>query len=199
VEHEVIIALPTAVPPFTGVRSTLIQSSLNTLRSRGHFERYVKLLDPRHQATLLESLAPEWLAVEAARAHYAACDALALTPSELLEIGEAVGDRIQGTFVGTVVRRARTVGLTPWVMVPHFERLRERLLLGGGMEVTKIGPKDCVIDMRELELCQHAYFRAAFCGVMSSVIKLGAGKSVTVRVANAGAFNQRCLFRCSWV
>ena len=62
-----------------------------------------------------------------------------------MEIGEAVGERIQGTFVGTVVRRARTVGLSPWVMVPHFER------------------------------------------------------SVTVRVANAGGFSRRCVFRCSWV
>jgi hypothetical protein len=33
-------------------------------------------------------------------------------------------------------------------MVPQFERLRDRLLLGGAMEVTKVGPKDCTVDMR---------------------------------------------------
>lgn len=67
------------------------------------------------------------------------------------------------------------------------------------MEVTKIGPKDCTVDMRALELCNHSYFRAAFCGVLGSVIKLGAGKSVTVRATSSGHFGARCLFRCSWV
>jgi hypothetical protein len=196
---EVLIALPRTIPAMTGVRSTLIQSSLNTLRNRGHFERYLTLVDPKFKQTLLETLAPEWLTVEVGAAHYAACDALELRPSELLEIGEAVGERIQGTFVGTLVRRARTVGLTPWLMVPHFERLRERLLQGGAMEVTQTGPKDCTVDMRQLELCQFSYFRAAFCGVLGSVIKLGAGKSVGVRVASSSGFSQRCLFKCSWV
>ena len=52
-----------------------------------------------------------------------------------------MGERIQGTFIGTLVQRARMVGLTPWVVVPQFERLRERLLQGGAMEVVKVGPK----------------------------------------------------------
>jgi hypothetical protein len=199
IEHEVLLALPRTIPVLTGVRSTLIQSSLDTLRKRGHFERYLKLLEPRHRATLLETLAPEWLTPEVANAHYLACDALELPADELMQIGEAVGERIQGTFIGTISRRARLVGLTPWLMVPHFERLRERLLRGGGMEVTRTGPKDCDVDMRVLGLCQHAYFRAAFCGVLGSVLVLGAGKSVRVRVATMTDFAQRCVFRCSWV
>jgi hypothetical protein len=198
-EHEVLIALPRSFPPVTGIRSTLIQSSLNTLRSRGHFERYLALVDPHHKATLLESLAPEWLSPEVAAAHYGACDALMLGPAELFQIGEAVGERIQGTFIGTLVRRARTVGLNPWVVVPHLERLRERLMLGGGLEVAKVGPKDCTVDVRSLELCTFDYFRAAFCGVLGSVLKLGAGRGVSVKVTSSGSFAQRCVFKCAWV
>ncbi|MDB4975307.1 MAG: hypothetical protein JWN48_3648 [Myxococcaceae bacterium] len=198
-EHEVLLSAPRVAPPMTGVRSTLIQSSLNTLRRRGHFERYLSFLDPRYKAPLLESLAPEWMATDIAHAHYTACDALNLGPEELLQIGQDVGERIQGTFIGTIARRARTVGLTPWVMVPHFERLRERLLQGGAMEVTRTGPKDCTVDMRLLELCRHTYFRAAFCGVLGSAIMLGAGKSVTVRVGSVTGFPVRCVFKCSWV
>lgn len=198
-EHEVIIALGGVPQPVTGIRSTLIQSSLNTLQKRGHFERYLALLAPRHKATLLETLAPEWLSPEVAAAHYAACDALGLDKDELLDIGEAVGERIQGTFIGTLVRRARTMGLNPWVVVPQLERLRERLMLGGGLEVTKIGPKDCLVDVRELGLCDYAYFRAAFCGVLGSAFKLGAGKGVTVRVTSVSNYGRRCVFRGSWV
>jgi hypothetical protein len=199
VNEEVLIPIAAVIPSLTGVRSTLIQSSLNTLRRRGHFERYLELVDPLHKASLLETLAPEWLKVELAHAHYAACDALELSAHELLEIGEDVGDRIQGAFIGTLVRRARAVGLTPWVMIPQFGRLRERLLQGGSMQVSKVGPKDITVDMRVLPLCEYAYFRAAFCGVVGTVIKLGAGKSVVVRIVNTSGFAKRCVFRCSWV
>jgi hypothetical protein len=199
VEPEVLIALPGHVAPVTTIRSTLIQSSLNTLRKRGHFERYLGLVNPRHKAALLETLAPEWLPLEVAVAHYTACDALQLTSGELMEIGEDVGERIQGTFIGTLVRKARTVGLTPWVPLGQFQRLWERLITGGGVSLTRTGPKDCTVDCRMLELCQYNYFRAAFCGVIASGIKLGAGKAVTVRVHSAANFGQRCLFKCSWV
>jgi hypothetical protein len=199
VEPEVLIALPGYVAPVTTIRSTLIQSSLNTLRKRGHFERYLGLVSPHHKATLLETLAPEWLPLEVAVAHYVACDALLLTSSELLEIGEDVGERIQGTFIGTLVRKARTMGLTPWVPLSQFQRLWERLITGGGVSLTKVGPKDCTVDCRMLELCRYNYFRAAFCGVITSGIKLGAGKAVTVRVHSNLNFGQRCVFKCSWV
>ncbi|HEX6241330.1 MAG TPA: hypothetical protein VFZ61_10570 [Polyangiales bacterium] len=196
---ETLISLPGAVAPVTSIRSTLIQSSLNTLRKRGHFERYLLHLDPRHRPTLLETLAPEWLPIEVASAHYAACDALGLSAGELLEIGEDVGARIQGTFIATLVRKARTVGLTPWVPLGQFQRLWERLIQGGAVGLSKLGPKDCSVDVRLLPLCEYAYFRAAFCGVVASGIKLGAGRSVHVREQGINAFAQRCVLKAAWV
>jgi hypothetical protein len=180
VSSDVLIELPSHVGRVTAVRSTLIQSSLNTLRKRGYFERYLQLIDPRHRAALLETLAPEWLAMEVAHAHYTACDALALSTTELHEVGEDVGERIQGTFIGTLVRKARTVGLTPWALLGQFDRLWGRVMTGGAVGLTR-------------------YFRAAFCGVIASGIKLGAGRAVTVRVSSAARFGERCLFKCAWV
>lgn len=196
---ETLIALPRVLGPVRGVRSTLIQSSLDTLRRRGHFERYLQVLDPRYRATLLESLAPEWLAIEVAAGHYAACDALALSSTELHEIGEDVGTRIQGTFIGTLVRKARSVGLTPWVPLAQFQRLWERLFQGGGVGLVKTGPKDCSLEVRMLSLCEFNYFRIAFGGVVTAGIKLGAGRSVTVRRATGIKFGQRSLIQASWV
>jgi hypothetical protein len=196
---ETLIALPGVIEPVRAVRSTLIQSSLDTLRRRGHFERYLALLDSRHRPTLLESLAPEWLSLDVAAAHYTACDALGLSSGELHEIGEDVGSRIQGTFIGTLVRKARTIGLTPWVPLAQFQRLWERLMQGGAVSVVKTGPKDCSVEIRSLALCDYDYFRAGFGGVVASGIKLGAGKSVTVRTSSFGQFGQRCLIKASWV
>jgi hypothetical protein len=169
------------------------------LIDRGLLQRYAAFLSPEHRTRLDESLAPEWLPLELGLAHYAACDSLSLSPSELQEIGEDVGIRLQGTFIGTLTRSARNVGLTPWVPLAQFARLKERLMQGGAVMVTKTGPKDATVELHQIELFKHTYFRVAYAGVIASLLKLGAGKSVSVRVGGGANFAQRCVYRCMWV
>lgn len=181
------------------MRSTLLQSSLHSLQTHAHYDRYLAVVDPSYREVILGSLAPEWLPMEVAAAHYRACDALQLTTEEMQRIGEHVGDRIQGTFLGTVVKRARLVGLTPWVLLDQFERLWGRLMLGGGVGVYKTAPKDVRVEVHHLPLARYQYFRTAFCGVISAGIKLGAGRSVSVRVTNTGRVEERLVFNAAWV
>ena len=108
-------------------------------------------------------------------------------------------DRWSAELLVALVRKARSVGLTPWVLLGQFPRLWERLMQGGAVGLTKVGPKDCSVDVRCLGLNDYAYFRAAFCGVVASGIKLGAGKAVSVRAHGTGAYGQRCILKCSWV
>ncbi len=196
---ECLIALPATIERVTAVRSTLIQSSLTTLREHGYFERYAGELQSRHRETILQSLAPEWLPLDVAISHYAACDALRLSHDQLLAVGESVGSRIQGTFIATLVKRARTIGLTPWVPFGQFDRLWGRLMQGGAVALYKRGPKDATIEVRNLPLARFAYFRAGFCGVIASGGKLGAGRSVSVRVTDAREVETRLVFSVSWV
>lgn len=197
--EECLIAAPSPLDPVTHVRSTLIQSSLNSLRELELFDLYLKQLDPSYRDDILGSLAPEWLPVEMALAHYRACDDLELSPEEMHRIGQHVGDRIQGTFLGTLVRRARILGLNPWLPLNHFERLWSRLMTGGGIALYKVGPKDARIEVYRLPLARFPYFRHAFCGVISGGIKLGAGKAVTVKIEDATAFEERLVFHAMWV
>jgi hypothetical protein len=199
VSVEVLIALPEVLRPVTAVRSTLIQSSLESMRKRGHYDRYLTLVAPAYRARILETIAAEWLDMDLALAHYTACDALGLGHDELLEIGEGVGEYIQGTFVAMIVRRARVLGLTPWVPLAQFQRLWDRLMTGGGVSLTRTGPNEARAEACLLPLAQLGYFRTAFCGVIASAIKLGAGKNVKVRVLPSVQYEQRCVFRCSWV
>jgi hypothetical protein len=199
VSLEVLISLPEHLAPVTSVRSTLIQSSLESLRKHGHFDRYLTLVDPRFRERIVETIAPEWLEMELAVAHYTACDALFLQHDELIEIGEAVGDHIQGTFVSMIVRRARVLGLTPWVPLGQVQRLWDRLMRGGGVSLVRTGPNEARIEVCLLPLAQFTYFRTGFCGVISSGVKLGAGRNVTIRVLPSVQHEQRCVFRCSWV
>src|SRR5688572_27123859 len=74
----------------TQVRSTLLQSSLQTLREHGLFERYVALLPKEYHEPILLTLAPSWLPVEVAMAHYRCCDQLSLDDTALQRFGETV-------------------------------------------------------------------------------------------------------------
>lgn len=198
-KEECLVAPPAVLEPVTKVRSTLLQSSLNSLRTHGHYERYLTLVDPTYREFILGSLAPEWLPLVVAEAHYAACDALHLTPELMQRIGEDVGDRIQGTFLGTVVKRARLLGLTPWLLLDQFERLWGRLMQGGGVAVYRTGPKDVRVEIYNLPLLRYAYFRTGMCGVIGAGIKLGAGRSVVVNVMSSGRAEERLLFNAAWV
>lgn len=198
-KEECLIALPASLVVVNQVRSTLVQSSLNALRTQGHFARYEANLNSQFRERILGSLGPEWLPLSAAEAHYQACEDLALSPEEIQRMGEDVGDRIQGTFLGTLVRKARVVGLTPWLLLGQFERLWERLMTGGGVALYKSGPKDARVEICGLPLARFAYFRSAFCGVISTGIKLGAGRAVNVRVSGSRDFDQRLVFKAAWV
>jgi hypothetical protein len=50
-----------------------------------------------------------------------------------------------------------------------------------------------------LKLARFAYFRAAFCGVLSAGIKLGAGRSVHVKVVDMKDPESRLRVRAEWV
>jgi hypothetical protein len=172
VENEIIIPHAAVVVPAHSVRSTLIQSSLKFIRERGHFERYLGLLAPEHRETIVGSLAPTWMPIAVGIAHYRACDELQLDAAELIAIGEAVGDRIQGTFMKTLVQTARVAGVTPWLLFGRFDRLWGRIFEGGSVQVLKAGPKDIAIEVRGAQLSQFVYFRTAFTGVVRAGFKI---------------------------
>src|SRR6478609_3254903 len=75
-------ALPGAIGELTHVRGTLLASSIQSLRSRGLFERYSAMLSHNYRDRVLNSVAGEWLDTEIALAHYSACDALGLSVEE---------------------------------------------------------------------------------------------------------------------
>lgn len=198
-QEECIIDRPRQLTGVRQVRSTLLQSSLNSLRELQLYDRYLERLDPAFREAIVASMAPEWLPLEMAEAHYQACEELELSSEEMLRIGEHVGNRIQGTFLATVVRRARNVGLNPWLPLGHFERLWARLMVGGGVSLYKLAPKDARVEIHNLPLARFDYFRVAFRGVISSGIQLGAGRSVTVKLTNAQMPESRLVFHAMWV
>ncbi len=183
--------------PASQVRSTLLASSLRSLRARGLFERYIGIVDAAWRDTILGAIAGVWLPIEAGVAHYRACDALGLGAPEQVAIGREVGEQVHGTFLATMVRAARTVGVTPWTALGYTGKLYERLFEGGGCCVTKLGPKDARADLVNNPIVGIPYFRNGFRGLYQVGIELFCQKAYVTEVPRATT-ETACALKIAW-
>jgi hypothetical protein len=132
----------------THVRSTLLATSLRSIRNHGLLDPYLRHLAGPLKESVLTAVAGAWLPIDAARAHYLACDALRLEPAMQVAIGMEVGDRVNGTFLGFMVRTAKTVGVTPWLALAQSAKLYFRLFQGGGgVAIGELGPKEARVEV----------------------------------------------------
>ncbi|HEY3817248.1 MAG TPA: hypothetical protein VGL81_08765 [Polyangiaceae bacterium] len=162
----------------TEVRTTLLVSSIQSLRKRGHVDAYLRHLPPKHHDTVQSMIAGQWAPIELGRAHYLACEALALPVSTINAIGREVGDRIEGTFLATLVRMAGNVGATPWTAFDQTQRLYDRVFRGGGGTcVSKLGPKDARIQIVGNAVGDVPYFSYAMAGVFEVGAELFCSKA----------------------
>jgi hypothetical protein len=181
----------------TGVRSTLIASSVKSVRARGLFDRYLEGLDAQWRDTILQTVAGIWLPLGAGVAHYRACDALGLSAAEQYAIGREVGDRVHGTFLSAMVRAAKSVGVTPWNALAYTGKLYERLFEGGGMCVERLGPKEARCEMANNAIAGIPYFRNGFRGLYAAGVELFCTKAYVQDVAKQSTPTS-CVMRISW-
>jgi hypothetical protein len=198
-EGELLLDYPKALEPVTAIRSTLLTSSLTALRERGLFERYDALQTSPHRQKILNLIAGEWLPLDVALAHYRACDALGLSESEQVAMGKDVSRRIHETFLNLVVKAARGVGMTPWILLPRGNNMLGRLCIGGGIRVWKVGPKSVRIELARLPHLAVPYVRNGLVGLYAAAVELLAS-NVTVRVVKGESFDtaQLLVLRIDW-
>jgi hypothetical protein len=156
------------IPPVTRVRSTLVRSSIRTVEQRGFLPAYMGHLPADVREMVLDVVPGNWVEIDVALAHYRAIDKLGLSVSEQLSMGGAVGNNVQGLLVGTLMRLARGVGLTPWSGVGQYVRIWDRLFLGGDLEVEKASEKEAIVTMHGLRLFSVPYFRVAIRGLQQA-------------------------------
>jgi len=200
---ELIIPMATSalgqVEPVTHVRSTLIAASLLSLKSFGHLDAYLKNLPVALHDTILHSVAGMWLPLNVGVAHYAAADALGLTVDQQLTMGREVADKIQKSVLGTLVRLAKGVGVTPWIGLEYMPKLWGRVMMGGGMALYRLGPKEARVECHGApQLAALQYFRNGFRGMF-----MGSGQLFCSRlyVTDLRALAARGVagFQMSWV
>jgi hypothetical protein len=169
--EEVLMALPASYEPVTAVRSTLLISSLATLTEQGHAAHYFAALPPKYHDVIRSAVAGAWLPLDVGVAHYTACAALGLPHEAVVRIGRGVADKVRGTLLGTAVRMAKEVGITPANVIAQFPRFWARAFQGGALCASKIGPKEVRIEAHKSAILDTSYFRSSLCGLAMGVLE----------------------------
>lgn len=202
-EPEVIFPFPAPLERLetvTEVRSTLIASSLQALKTRGLLERYTELVPEEHRETILHCIAGQWFPLAVGIAHYETCDRLGLSLEQQKDIGSDVSRRIHETLLGVLVQMAKGVGITPWTVLGKGNQLFSRIAKGGGLQVTKLGPKDALLEIARLPLLEIPYFRTAAQGIYQVAIGMFAKRAhVRFVAAQSRVPGQLTTLHVSWV
>ena len=169
---EILVPFPSPLEPTTQVRSTLICASIQALRQIGRYDEYMKLLTPEQRADAQALTAGLWLPIERGVLHYKACDRVQIAKSERMRIGGDVAHRIQQSLVSVIVRLTREGGMTPWTVISNAEKLRQRSWVGGGIQMSKLGPKDARLEWVGQPCGQSEHFRAGFTGLLKALCEL---------------------------
>jgi hypothetical protein len=186
------------IPDAKLFRSTWLSSSLIALRERGEFDRYLSLLDPQYHHTVNSSVAGAWLPTEVAIAHYRACGGLGLTTEQIAERSLEVTRRVHKTVLELALRVARDAGASPWTIYGRLDKLWDRVWQGGGVSVTRIGPKDALIEIAGWRCAAEPYCRAAMPWVVAAVTELFCKKAFVDDATKVGTPSNELALRASW-
>lgn len=191
-----MLALPEGLRPVRGLRSTLLMASIESVRSRGRFDDYERALPAVHRETILGTVAGLWIPLDAAKAHYAACDSLGLSAEQQTQVGRATFEGARSTLMGTAVGMARGAGVTPWHIMPMLQRVWARGCDGGGVQVVRAGPKDAHIDIVQCELFASPYMRNGLRGLVAAIMELFCRRAYVTERRPCGAAS--VYYRVQW-
>jgi hypothetical protein len=153
------------------------------LKEGGRFTAYYEHLVPELEAEVLDCVAGSWVSIAAARAHYRACDALALTAAEQMALGHRTGGRLTAHLTHLVGCMSRGAGGAPWWLLAQFNRFWTRAFEGGGVSVVRVGPKEALVTYAHCSLLESPYFRSALRGVATSVLASATHRSFMSELA----------------
>lgn len=182
----------------THVRSTLVVSALQALRSRGMYEAYEKNLPSDARPRIVELIAGQWIEAALGVAHYRAVDRLGLDAATIEAIGADVAERTGKTVLHTAVKASKAMGVTPWAALALAHRLRETSWRGTDLAVYKLGPKEARYDWVGQPCAAIPYFVKSFTGFVRTLIGLFARAAYATPVA-ALSSSTTLSIRLSWV
>jgi hypothetical protein len=177
----------------THIRSTLISSSIQTLKALGFMERYLSVLPERYHGEVLAPRAPSWTPVDEAATHYNACEGMHLSPAELEMLSETAVTSIGNTLMATFNRNSRTIeGGSPWLSLGQAEKLFARMNLGGSIRISRRGEREALVEVRGGSLYTIPYYEMGHCALLRVAAQLFVTRAY-VRTQLVKPLEHRCL------
>jgi len=161
----------------TQIRSTLIVSGIQALRSRGFYDRYMAALAPSLRAQFTSLITGEWLPVDLGVEHYRAADGLRLDIRTIEGIGGEVANRINGSALSVAIKLSKRVGVSPWNALSLAHRINDLNWRGGDIAVWKVGAKEALYQWVGQPCANVPYFLTSFAGYLRALTGLFAEKA----------------------
>jgi len=199
--EEAIVPLPDTrerVPLVTQVRSTLLSSSLHSLRDHGMGDAYFAALPKEHHEAILSLVAGVWVPVDLAIVHYVTCDGLTIDAEVREAISNDVAKRIHGSVLATVIRMATGTGVTMLTGLQQVQRLYSRVFMGGAIGAYLLGPKEARLDFAGFQLAQIPYFRTGLRATAKASLELFT-RTLHMREMPERTTARAVSYRLSWV
>lgn len=154
-------------PPVDAVRAFVFLSGLRWMEKNGHGERFRGLLGPDLRKAVESFTATDWVPLETALRAYAACDALALSMDEQIEVGRFVSRANNGIVMETLTRLAGRFA-SPWIALGHVDRVWQRNNRGGAVAVYKLGPRLARLEFWQVPLARSPFFVTSMRGAIAA-------------------------------
>jgi hypothetical protein len=197
---EEIVSLPEpleTLPLVKEVKGTILVSSIRGLRDEGLYDAYLRNLSPRDRESIQLMVAGEWVSIDLALAHYRACEALSLSPAEIVRLGMMTARRLTSNFYGTVAKIARASGVTPWSGLAQTPRIfAANCRGGGGTRVVKFGPKEARLEFVALPLMGIPWCRHGWRGTVTTSTEHFCRKCYVTEIDSSAT---SVAYRISWV
>jgi hypothetical protein len=154
-------------PRLDAVRGFVFSSGQRWMAERGLLERHRELLPPSLRDRIGAVTATDWIELDDALAIYAACDALALTTDEQIDVGRTVSRANNGIVIRTMASLAGRMGVSPWVAMRSIDRVWLRNNRGGGVAVYKVGERIARLEFWQVPLAQSPFFVTSMRGAIA--------------------------------
>jgi hypothetical protein len=185
--------------PITAVRNVLLQTSLNELQENGHYERYAKLIAREALEQLKSYLAPGWVPIEIAHAHYQACDELNLSSAQTDRLASRIGDRLQQTLLVTRAKGTRDPNFDLWDVMPSLHRMWGRLYQGGSIQLTRLGAREALLEQVGFVLNRYGYYREAQVRAVATAYASVGTRFTRFEIARYDPTNEELDFSMAWL
>jgi hypothetical protein len=184
----------------THMRGLMLVKSVENLRTAGLFERYAANLTAALREQIEFTLAASWVPIELCEAHYAACDHLGLSESEIERLGSLMADGIGGTLMSVILKSSRNAGVeSAWGALKQCGRFWDRVHQGGGVTLMQAGPKDSVMEYHGIPLAKSRHWRMGARAFWLGIARLTSRTAYIKLVRPREPSSDRIAFAASWV